>query len=98
MTVNGACCCHHGRMPLFEMTSDVLEPVPSTTFAAEQVLERGAGRHPLRGARLCPESRHWRGSRPGLRRNLSTPFEQLRSLDARERYLVQIWPTGDADS
>ncbi|GAA3350406.1 hypothetical protein GCM10020358_76190 [Amorphoplanes nipponensis] len=27
-------------MPLFEMTSDVLEPVPSTTFAAEQVLER----------------------------------------------------------
>ena len=27
-------------MPLFEMTSDVLEPVPSTTFAAAQVLER----------------------------------------------------------
>lgn len=27
-------------MPLFEMTSDVLEPVPVTTFAAEQVLER----------------------------------------------------------
>ncbi|GAA0816492.1 hypothetical protein [Spirilliplanes yamanashiensis] len=27
-------------MPLFEMTSDVLVPVPSTTFAAEQVLER----------------------------------------------------------
>ncbi|GAA1657315.1 hypothetical protein [Actinoplanes couchii] len=27
-------------MPLYEMTSDVLEPIPSTTFAAEQVLER----------------------------------------------------------
>jgi hypothetical protein len=27
-------------MPLFEMTSNVLEPVQSTTFAAEQVLER----------------------------------------------------------
>jgi hypothetical protein len=27
-------------MPLFEMTSDELVPVPSTTFAAEQVLER----------------------------------------------------------
>lgn len=27
-------------MPLFEMTSDVLVPVPSTTFAAEQILER----------------------------------------------------------
>ncbi|KUL29468.1 PDDEXK family nuclease [Actinoplanes awajinensis] len=27
-------------MPLFEMTSDALESVPSTTFAAEQVLER----------------------------------------------------------
>lgn len=27
-------------MPLFEMTSDQLVPVPSTTFAAEQVLER----------------------------------------------------------
>lgn len=27
-------------MPLFEMTQHALEPVPSTTFAAEQVLER----------------------------------------------------------
>ncbi|WP_433826429.1 hypothetical protein ACQP2E_30710 [Actinoplanes sp. CA-015351] len=27
-------------MPLYEMTSNVLEPVPATTFAAEQVLER----------------------------------------------------------
>ncbi|MER5338468.1 hypothetical protein [Micromonospora sp. NPDC002717] len=27
-------------MPLFEMTSDAMVPVPSTTFAAEQILER----------------------------------------------------------
>ena len=27
-------------MPLFEMTSDQLIEVPSTTFAAEQILER----------------------------------------------------------
>jgi hypothetical protein len=27
--------CKDGLMPLFEMTSDVLVPVPSTTFAAE---------------------------------------------------------------